>query len=86
MTWVHLKAAAHAADVSEDRMREWARAGYVHARRLACGHGHWRVALGLDGLPVDGQQERRTRRAKRRRGGASGRAQRGRAVKRRKAR
>jgi hypothetical protein len=51
--FVALKVAAARADVSPLTMYRWCRAGRVEARRLAGGHGPWRVRLDKDGLPMD---------------------------------
>jgi hypothetical protein len=54
MRWVPLKTAAASSEVHPVTLREWARAGLVLARRLARGHGPWRVAVDAGGLVLDG--------------------------------
>lgn len=53
--FVDAKAAAAASGVHLQTVLRWAREGRIVARRLGGGRGPWRVLVGDDGLPADGQ-------------------------------
>lgn len=52
---VDAKTAARLSGLHVKTVLAWAREGRIVARRIGAGRGPWRVLVGDDGLPVDGQ-------------------------------